>query len=130
MQRLSGYSLQWAEVRRGIMKKILTCIITGLFMVGAIGVTQAAGYNAREDCCTEGPPYNRDFKQGSDISTIVLDKGHPYIEGMGFAPRPKGVRTVVPAVSDSRDWCCEDMSKTEEEMHFEKANKIEPAAGN
>ena len=112
------------------MKKILANIVTGFLLVGLIGTAQAAGFNAREDCCTEGPPYNREFKQEAAIPTMVLDVGHPYIEGMGFAPRPKGVKTVLPKVSDKRDWCCEDMSKAEEDKHFEKANRMEPAAGN
>ena len=112
------------------MKKMFMYIITGLFLVSVAGTAQAASYNAREDCCTEGPPYNRDFKQTSDIPTVVVDKGHPYIDGMGFAPRPKGVKTVVPEISGKRDWCCEDMSKAEEDRHFRKANMMKPAAGN
>ena len=111
------------------MKKMLVYIVTGLFLTGAIGVTQAASYNAREDCCTEGPPYNREF-QGPAIPTIVvLDQGPLYVEGMGFEPRPKGPQTVVPKVAKERDWCCEDMSKAEEERHFNNVNQIEPAAG-
>ena len=112
------------------MNRILGYTMTVLFLIGIIGTAQAAGYNEREDCCTEGPPYNRDFKQGAIVPTIVVDEGHPYIEGMGFAPRSKGVKTVVPVVSGKRDWCCEDMSKAEEDMHFNKANKMIPAAGN
>ena len=119
------------------MKKMLANIATGLLLVGLTGIAQAEGYsaqtaeyNAREDCCTEGPAYNRDFKQGPVVSTVVLDVGHPYIEGMGFAPSPKGVKTVVPKISGKRDWCCDDMSKAEEDMHFNKANRIEPASGN
>ena len=113
-----------------MMKKILAYIVTGLFLVCLAGTVQAAGYNDREDCCTEGFPYNRDFKQGPIIPTKVVDEGHLYIEGMGFAPRPKGPKTIVPKISYSRDWCCEDMSKAEADMHFKKVNEIEPAAGN
>ena len=114
------------------MKRMLTYMATGLLLLGVTGISQAEGYyyNDREDCCTEGPPYNRDFKQGLIIPTIVVDEGHLYIEGMGFAPRPEGPKTVVPKISYSRDWCCEDMSKEEADMHFKKVNKIEPAAGN
>ena len=111
------------------MKRLLIYIFTGIFFAGLAGIVQAAEYNAREDCCTEGPPYNRELMQGPVVPTIVMDVGHPYIEGMGFAPRPKGVKTVLPKFSDKRDWCCEDMSTAEMEMHFKKANEMEPAAG-
>lgn len=111
------------------MKKIFAYIVTGLLLIGSTVIAEAANYNTREDCCTEGPPYNREF-QGPAISTIVvLDQGSLYIEGMGFAPRPKGPKTIVPKVAKERDWCCEDMSKVEEDMHFKKVNIIEPAAG-
>ena len=112
------------------MKKMLACIATGLLLVGLAGVTQAAGYNAREDCCTEGPPYNRSMEGPAIPTIVVLDQGPLYVEGMGFEPRPQGPKTVVPKVAKERDWCCEDMSQTEEEMHFRKANQMEPAAGN
>lgn len=111
------------------MKKIIAYIAVILLVAGVTGMAQSAEYNAREDCCTEGPPYDRSYKQGPDIPTKVVDKGHLYIDGMGFAPRPEGPKTVVPEVTGVRDWCCEDMSKAEEEMHFRKANILEPAAG-
>ena len=112
-----------------MMKKILAYIVTGLFLVGLTGIAQAAEYNDREDCCTEGPPYNRDFKQGPIIPTKVVDEGLLYIEGMGFAPRPKGPKTVVPKISYGRDWCCEGVTDEESEMHIKKMNKRVPAAG-
>ena len=115
-----------------MMKKILAYIVTGLFLIGLTGIAQSAGYsyNDREDCCTEGPSYNRDFRQGPNIPTKVVDEGHLYIEGMGFAPRPVGPKTVVPKISYSRDWCCEGVTDKESEMHIQKINLIVPAAGN
>lgn len=100
------------------MKKIFACVITGLFLVGVAGLAQADEI--------DGPTVN---KRHVRPTIVVLDQGPLYIEGMGFTPRPEGVKTVVPKVAASRDWCCEDMSKAEEEMHFKKANEIEPAAG-
>lgn len=115
------------------MKRMLTYMATGvLFLVGATGVTQAEGYyyNAREDCCTEGPPYNREFKKGPDIPTKVVFEEQRYIEGMGFAPRPEGPKTIVPKISYQRDWCCEGFTEEEVEMHIKKINLMVPAAGN
>jgi len=114
-------------------KKILTYTALGLFLVGLIGTVQAGGYNAREDCYTEGPPYNLDLKKGPAGPTrVTLDDGPLYIEGMGFAPRDQGPETIIPNVSDQRDWCLEGYTDDEfrRMMLIKEINKIEPAAGN
>jgi len=114
-------------------KRMLAYMAAGLILVGVTGLAQAAGYNAREDCCTEGPPYNRDFKQGPAVPTkVVLDQGSRYIEGMGFAPAAEGPKTIVPRISDRCDFCSEGFSAKELEtiFHIRKINKIVPAAGN
>jgi len=116
----------------GIMKGLLAYTVIGLFLACATGLSLAADYyyNASEDCNTEGPPYNREYKKGPAIPTrVVLDQGSRYIEGMGFAPCVEGKKTIVPVISKSRDWCCEDMSDAEIEMHYKNVNAIEPAAG-
>lgn len=114
-----------------MMKKIFAYMVTGLFLAGLTGIAQAAGLNDRGDCwCLEGNPYNTDSQQSPIVQTIVVDEGHLYIEGMGFAPRPEGPKTVVPKVSYTRDWCCEGVTDEKSEMHIEKINLIVPAAGN
>ncbi len=115
------------------MKKMVALMATGIFLVGVTGIAQAAGYyNAREDCCTEGPSYNRDSKQGPIVPTKVVYQETLYIEGMGFPPRPQGPETVIPIVSDRCDYCSEGFSADELEymLHIKRMNKIEPAAGN
>lgn len=116
-----------------MIKRTIAFITAGLFLVGVIGIAQAAGYNAREDCSTEGPPYNRDFKQGPIVPTkVVLDQGSRYIEGMGFASHAKEQKTIVSTDSDRYDFCSEGFSDKELEhiFHIKKINKIVPAAGN
>ena len=116
-----------------MMKKMLAYLGTGLFLVGVAGVAgvaQAAGCLNGGDFFIEGPTYNRDCKQSPIIPTKVVDEGHLYIEGMGFAPRPKGPKTVVQKISYERDWCCEGVTDEESEMHIKKMNIIVPAAGN
>lgn len=116
-----------------MINRTFAFITAGLFLVGVIGIAHAEGYNAREDCNTEGPPYNRDFRQGPAVPTkVVLDQGSRYIEGMGFASGAKEQKTIVPIASDRYDFCSEGFSDKELEQifHIKNINKIVPAAGN
>lgn len=114
-----------------MMKTMLACFVTGLILVGVTGIAQSAGFNAREDCCTEGPPYNREARQSPIVPTKVVYQETLYIEGMGFASRTETVKTIVPKVSDRCDYCSEGFSNEElQYMQLIKVlNRTEPAAG-
>ena len=112
------------------MKKIFTHIVTGLFLVGVTGIAQAQGYYAGIDFQIEGPSYNYASENKPITPTVVvLDQGSRYIEGIGFALRTPGLKTLVSKAHDHRDWCCEGLTEVEvAEMHIRQVNRIEPAA--
>ncbi len=107
------------------MKRMTTYMATGLLLIGVTGIAQAEGYyyDAREDCSTEGFPYNRDFKKDPIVPTkVVLEKGSLYIEGMGFPPRAERQKTIVPKVLNHYDFCSEGFSDEELENVLQVKN--------
>ena len=112
------------------MKRMYACLTIGLFLVGATGIAQAAGYKAGIDFQTEGPSYNYGSKKPIVHTVVALNQDSRYVEGMGFAPRDNGQKTSLSKVSDYCDFCSEGFTAEEIAMHFEKVNEIQPAAGN
>jgi hypothetical protein len=93
---------------------------------GLSGIAQASGI----DFQTEGPSCSDGSQKPTFPTKVVLDQGPRYIEGMGFAPRTEGVKTIVPKFSDHNDFYCEGPSKEEMDRLFARVNNIKPAAGN
>lgn len=87
------------------MKRILACLITGLFMVGVTGMAQAAG-----EFQAEGLAKKYDSASKPIPTQVVLDQGSRYIEGMGFPSHAKAMKVVVVKVPNQRDWCCEGLN--------------------
>ena len=113
-----------------MMKRMLACLATSLFLVGLVGIAQAAG----RDFCTEGPDYRRDYKERQIVQTkLRCTQGRSlYIEGMGTGSCAKGIKTIVPIASNPSDFYSEGFSHTElEYMKIIKIHdEIAPAAGN
>lgn len=105
------------------MRKIIAYTITGFFLAGVTGIAQAADI----DFQTEGPSYKDGIKEPIVPTVLVLDQGPRYIEGMGFAPRTEGVKTILPKFSDHDDFYSEGLTKEEIARHYAIVNNIKPA---
>ena len=117
-----------------MMKRMIACVATGLFLVGVAGIAQAAGRSSGIDFCTEGPGYERDFKEKQIVHTKlrrVDQEGNLYIEGMGTYTLNKGIKTIVPIADKSFDFCTEGFSDVQlKNMKIIKMHsEIVPAAG-
>ena len=118
-----------------MMKRMLACLVTALFLVGLVGIAQAAERDNSIDFCLEGAAYKRDFKERQIVHTELrpVQEGSLYIEGMGTSSRDKEIKTIVPiAANNPGDFFSEGFSDVELELMkiIKIHDEITPAAGN
>lgn len=117
-----------------MMKRMLACLASSLFLVGLVGIAQAAGRDNGIGFCTEGAAYKRDYKERQIVHTELrpVQGGSLYIEGMGASSHNKRIKTIVPIAYKPSDFFSEGFSYTElEYMKIIKMHdEIAPAAGN
>lgn len=123
--------MQWVTK---MMKKMLGTLATVLFLIGLVGIAQAAGHDNGIDFCLEGPAYIHDGKVMKIVQTKLrpVQEGSLYIEGMGTSNRDNEIKTIIPIADNRLDFSTEGFSGVELELMdiLKIHDEFAPAAGN
>lgn len=112
-------------------KRMITCLVTGLILVGILGVAHAQCDS--QDFFTEGPSYKYSINKTNIVN--MTDKCNDcqsfFTEGIRISPCVEGIKTNATKEISVEDFYTEGFSYKELEYmrHVEKIENILPAAG-